>query len=111
MEYLNSPSGEERRERLRGNVAYFRDVMGGAKLGEGVRIKGGADGPIQAIMTSGAELSVRLAEWVREGGYDVMAIRAPTVKEGEERIRIVVHEFNTREEILGLTRRVEAFWD
>ncbi|GMI46767.1 hypothetical protein TrCOL_g1995 [Triparma columacea] len=111
LEYLNSPPGEERRERLRGNVAYFRDVMGGAKLGEGVRVKGGADGPIQAIMTSGAELSVRLAEWVREGGYDVMAIRAPTVKEGEERIRIVVHEFNTREEILGLTRRVEAFWD
>jgi 8-amino-7-oxononanoate synthase len=62
-------------------------------------------------MTEGAEMSVRMAEWIRGGGYDVMAIRNPTVKEGEERIRVIIHEFNTREEIDGLRRRVEAFWE
>eukprot|EP00520_Triparma_pacifica_P005489 CAMPEP_0118637638 /NCGR_PEP_ID=MMETSP0785-20121206/3256_1 /TAXON_ID=91992 /ORGANISM="Bolidomonas pacifica, Strain CCMP 1866" /LENGTH=80 /DNA_ID=CAMNT_0006528831 /DNA_START=123 /DNA_END=362 /DNA_ORIENTATION=+ len=77
-----------------------------ANFGDGVHLKGNADGPIQAIMTPGARLSVRLAKWVREGGFEVMAIRAPTVKEGGERIRVVIHEFNSSEEIVGLKDRL-----
>jgi 8-amino-7-oxononanoate synthase len=70
-----------------------------------VEVKGDADGPIQAIMTPGAELCVRMAEWIREGGFEVRAIRKPTVKEGGERRRVVVHSYNTKEEIDGLKRR------
>ncbi len=58
--------------------------------------------PIQSWIIQGSK-NVRIAsKIIRENGYDVKPIVAPTVPEGTERIRICIHAFNTKEELLGL---------
>ena len=53
----------------------------------------------------------RAADRVRRAGFDVGAIRAPTVAAGAERLRLVLHAFNTEEEVLGVARAVREAVD
>jgi len=46
------------------------------------------------MTAGGAATCGRVAADVRANGFDVRAIRAPTVEEGEERIRVVLHSHN-----------------
>jgi len=55
--------------------------------------------PIQVIRISGNESCKQVANCLIENGFEVRAILAPTVKAGEERLRICLHTFNTKEEI------------
>lgn len=48
------------------------------------------------------------ADRVRAAGYDVRAIRPPTVPRGGERLRVVVHVGNTRAEVAGLVAVLAA---
>ena len=64
--------------------------------------------PIQAVLAPGAAAALRAAERVRSSGFDVRAIRAPTVLAGAERLRVVLHAFNTPEEVAGVARAVRA---
>lgn len=48
------------------------------------------------------------ADRVRAAGYDVRAIRPPTVPRGGERLRVVVHTGNTRAEVAGLVAVLAA---
>jgi 8-amino-7-oxononanoate synthase len=57
--------------------------------------------PIQGVMVPGNEAARQLAAAIQSAGIDVRAILYPTVPKGSERLRIVLHAFNTREE-LGL---------
>jgi len=57
---------------------------------------------IQPVIVSGNERAKAMAKTLQAKGYDVRPILAPTVKEGEERLRICLHTFNTDEEIKGL---------
>lgn len=55
--------------------------------------------PIRAIKVAGNERVKQVAECLQEKGFDVRPILSPTVKKGEERLRICLHVFNTEEEI------------
>lgn len=55
--------------------------------------------PIQAIVVPGNENVVRVSRALREKGFGVLPIRAPTVPEGEERIRVVLHSYNSIKEV------------
>jgi 8-amino-7-oxononanoate synthase len=44
-----------------------------------------------------------LAARLQEAGLDVRPILSPTVEKGTERLRIVLHAYNTEEEIDRLT--------
>jgi 8-amino-7-oxononanoate synthase len=57
---------------------------------------------IQAINIGGNALTKHIASRLQEAGFDVRAILSPTVKEGEERLRICLHVYNTEEEISQL---------
>jgi 8-amino-7-oxononanoate synthase len=46
----------------------------------------------------------QLAEKVQKNGFDVRPILSPTVPKGEERLRICIHGFNTKEQIDGLLK-------
>lgn len=61
-----------------------------------------SESPIQAIVYPGAEAIRKLAFALRNKGYDVRPILAPTVPGGKERLRICLHVYNTAEEIEGL---------
>jgi 8-amino-7-oxononanoate synthase len=58
--------------------------------------------PIQIIIVPGNEVVRTLADCLQAAGLDVRPILYPTVPKGSERLRIVLHAFNTTEEIRTL---------
>ena len=62
-----------------------------------------SDSHIQAVIVPGNEAVLNVSEKLKELGFDVRPIRFPSVKKGAERLRICLHEFNTEDEVLGLT--------
>lgn len=58
--------------------------------------------PIQSLILSGNSNVKKLAQTIQKTGFDVRPILNPTVPRGKERLRICIHSFNTKEEILKL---------
>jgi len=58
--------------------------------------------PIQVVIVPGNDAVRALAERLQAAGLDVRPILYPTVPKGSERLRIVLHAFNTEEEIRAL---------
>ena len=84
----------ERRERVRFLARYLRDRLTEA----GVAVPAG-DSPIIPVIIGGNERAVSVAAALQATGFDVRAIRPPTVPEGTARLRISVN-VNLSEEIL-----------
>ncbi len=57
-----------------------------------------SDTPIQVVIIPGNEEVKKVAASLQENKLDVRAILYPTVPKGKERLRIVFHAFNTKEE-------------
>jgi 8-amino-7-oxononanoate synthase len=55
--------------------------------------------PIQIVIIPGNDEAKKLAEKLQQNNLDVRAILYPTVPKGEERLRIVLHAFNTSKEL------------
>jgi 8-amino-7-oxononanoate synthase len=60
--------------------------------------------PIQIVLTPGNEFTRRQAAILQNAGLDVRPILHPTVPRGQERLRIVLHSFNTFEEVDQCTK-------
>jgi 8-amino-7-oxononanoate synthase len=58
-----------------------------------------SDTPIQGILIAGNEQVKKLAEQLQNNKLDVRPILYPTVPKGQERIRIVLHSFNTENDL------------
>ncbi len=65
--------------------------------------------PIQVIMVPGNSEVRKLAACLQGNRLDIRPILSPTVKEGEERLRICLHVYNTPEEILLLQQSLNEF--
>ena len=76
----------ERRQRLRTRATRFRAALAAG----GVAVSGG-DSPIIPIVLGDAARTAAVAETLQTSGFDVRAIRPPTVPEGEARLRISVN--------------------
>jgi 8-amino-7-oxononanoate synthase len=59
--------------------------------------------PIQVVIVPGNAEVRALAERLQQAGLDIRPILYPTVPRGSERLRIVIHSFNTSDEIDRLT--------
>ncbi len=57
------------------------------------------DGPIFGILVLGNENCRKIANYLQKNGLDIRPIIAPTVPIGTERLRIILHSYNTTEEI------------
>jgi 8-amino-7-oxononanoate synthase len=55
--------------------------------------------PIQAVIIPGNEEAKKIAGNLQQNNFDVRAILYPTVPKGGERLRIVLHSFNTFDEL------------
>lgn len=55
--------------------------------------------PIQALKIGGNAHTRHIANQLQTSGFDVRPILSPTVKAGEERLRICLHTYNTGEEM------------
>jgi 8-amino-7-oxononanoate synthase len=60
--------------------------------------------PIQAVVVPGNTAAKNLASRLQENGIDVRPILYPTVPKGKERLRIVLHAFNTEADLEKLIR-------
>jgi 8-amino-7-oxononanoate synthase len=84
------------RERLQQLIGQFREAAIGFERLE-------SRTPIQVVIVPGNSTVKELAARLREAGLDVRPILSPTVPKGRERLRIVIHAFNTPEEVERLT--------
>ena len=59
--------------------------------------------PIQAVVVPGNDEVRRVALLLQQNNFDVRPIVYPTVPKGRERLRIILHAFNTTEQLKELT--------
>lgn len=71
--------------------------------------KTSSEHPIQTIITPGNDYARKLSSHLWSKGFDVRPILSPTVKEGEERLRICLHSFNSTDEISSLVDTLAAY--
>ena len=64
---------------------------------------------IQSGIIPGNQNVKSIADLLQEKGFDVKAILSPTVPEGQERLRICLHSYNTKEEISEVLRLLSTF--
>jgi 8-amino-7-oxononanoate synthase len=64
--------------------------------------------PIQHLLIPGIKEVKYIAEQIKNAGYDVRPVFFPVVPKGEERLRIVLHSFNTRGEVSWLIQAINA---
>lgn len=82
-------------ERLHAKIALFKQK---------IETSVSSVSPIQIIIIPGNEAVKLKAGLLQKQGFDVRPVLSPTVKEGSERLRICLHEFNSEEEIEQLAR-------
>ena len=90
--YALLPRLDAERERLRLLVGRFRETPIAFERLDSTT-------PIQVVIVPGNAAVKALAMKLQEAGLDVRPILSPTVEKGRERLRIVLHAFNTEEEI------------
>ena len=76
----------ERRSQLRRRAVVLRE-----RLGEAAIPTPGGDTPIIPVMIGGNQQAVAVADALHAEGFDVSAIRPPTVPPGTARLRVSVH--------------------
>ena len=64
--------------------------------------------PDRAVIVGKDEAAVSLAQSVQEAGFDVRAIRPPTVPEGSARLRVSINAGHNEGQISALSAAVRA---
>ncbi len=80
------------RDQVRSNIDYFRSIAAWSR----------SNSQIQVMIVPGSEKVRHAASQLQSEGFDVRPILSPTVKAGQERLRICLHSFNTEKEIKDL---------
>jgi 8-amino-7-oxononanoate synthase len=64
---------------------------------------------IQSAIIPGNEKVKSIATQLQQNGFDVKAILSPTVPEGQERLRICIHSYNSKAEISKVLELLATF--
>ena len=97
--YKQLASGPASRESLQNNIAFFNREK--IRLGLKPLFVYGKSA-IQSAIIPGNEKVKAIASELQQSNFDVKAILSPTVPEGQERLRICLHSYNTELEITAL---------
>ena len=101
--YQHLEHNKDAREKLRFNINIFnqkKQLLGLKPLF--VRSKSA----IQCAVVPGNENVKSIAKQLQDQGFNVKAILSPTVPEGQERLRICLHSYNSEEEISTLLNQL-----
>ena len=93
-------------DKLRENIIHFnqeKQILGLKLIF--VRSKSA----IQSAIIPGNQNVKKIATQIQEKGFDVKAILSPTVPEGQERLRICLHSYNSKEEISEVLRLLSNY--
>jgi 8-amino-7-oxononanoate synthase len=101
---LLEKNGEELRNALQLKIQIFR--AGIEKISHKYAILDSIS-PIQGIIIPGNDQVIKIAKKIQENGFDVRAIRYPSVAAGTERLRICLHSYNSEEEIENLIKLLQ----
>lgn len=86
------PKLKEERKHLKILIDYFQQSQTGFT-------KFISKTPIQVVLVPGNDEVRQLAQTLQQQGFDIRPILYPTVPKGGERLRIVLHSFNTLNEV------------
>jgi 8-amino-7-oxononanoate synthase len=89
----------------RSHVRQLAQALQRELLGESVR---GGEAAVLSFIQPGNDAIAALAQYLQYYGFDVRAIRSPTVPRGTERLRICVHSFNTPEQTRQLIQLLNS---
>ncbi|AKA34786.1 aminotransferase class I/II-fold pyridoxal phosphate-dependent enzyme [Flagellimonas lutaonensis] len=103
---LDAPEGKEKRERLYNLIQRFRSIVSEYGLQD---LFLSSDSAIQVAVLGGNKRVRHCAEILMQNGFDVRPILAPTVAKGYERLRICLHDYNTRQEIRTVLELISKF--
>jgi 8-amino-7-oxononanoate synthase len=82
-------------EKLEENIDFFGKQI----QKKGVQARFMPQSPIQTVHQKGNLVCKKKATDLQKKGFELRPILSPTVKEGQERLRICLHAFNTQQEI------------
>ena len=105
--YMRTESANTARKRLWMLRDKFRHLAQ-VHLPRGALMKEGFDSAIQGVLVAGNWRCITVSNSLREAGFDVYPIRAPTVPKGMERIRVVIHAHNTIEQVVDLVNALKT---
>jgi len=88
----------ELQEQLKSRIDLFKS-----------HVRTASNSSIHPVMIPGNSEVRKAASKLRNEGFNVRPIVAPTVKEGTERLRICLHAFNSNEEIAQLATSLKRF--
>lgn len=98
-------SNSRNRRLLQSNIAVFHEEIS-AKLPHAAILP--SRSAIQCLVLPGPRATLA-SQFLATRGFDVKAIRSPTVKRGTERLRICLHSFNTTRSIRSLVDAMAHF--
>ena len=98
--YQLFPTMQEERKHLQDLINHFQQAPLSYQI-----VK--SDTPIQVVIVPGNDAVKTLAQQLQDNGLDVRPILYPTVPKGSERLRIVLHAFNTQEDLQKITLLLE----
>jgi len=92
LSYSIFPGMKNERDHLKDLIQIFKKADIKYKILPG-------ETPIQIVIIPGNEEVKKMGKRIQENGFDIRPILYPTVPKGQERLRIVMHAFNTRDEV------------
>ena len=107
IELSRSVKAEKLRVKLSDCISYFLKIAEDLNLMPYLLDSTSA---IQGIKCKDNAQAIDLQNYLQQHKFALAAIRYPTVAKGEERIRIVLHAFNTEDEIKGLLEASHSYF-
>ncbi len=104
VKFIEEEEGKIARKNLKEKIDLFKNKVKELKL-QDLFIP--SNSAIQCCLITGNGKVKKIADKLQEKGFNVKAILAPTVQEGEERLRFCIHSYNSKEEI-GLVLQILA---
>ena len=97
-------NADQQREQLRINCELAHQLIFASKVGQQLLQSPPEQGPglfspIIPVVIPGNSRVKKIAQELQQMGFDVRPILSPTVPEGQERLRVIVHSHNTPQEI------------
>tara|TARA_R110002051_G_scaffold71624_1_gene129317 strand:- start:12274 stop:13431 length:1158 start_codon:yes stop_codon:yes gene_type:complete len=97
---------KEPKAKLKENIEFFKKQVTTHKLDTFFIPSNTA---IQGCIIPGSKKAKQVSKKLIDKGFNIKAILSPTVPEGQERLRICLHSFNSKEEIGLLVKLLSSF--
>jgi 8-amino-7-oxononanoate synthase len=84
----------------------FRESLKGLQSGQGLNLGSVESSPIVPVLIGENQMALQVATQLQEEGWDVRAIRPPTVPQGTARLRLCIHWDHSADVLRVLSQRV-----